>query len=59
MIDFRYHLVSIVAVFLALMFWGWLWGPIGLVIAVPILMVIKTVADHIESLSALSLLLSE
>jgi predicted PurR-regulated permease PerM len=48
-----------VAVFLALMFWGWLWGPIGLVIAVPVLMVVKTVADHVESLSPLGLLLSE
>ena len=48
-----------VAVFLALMFWGWLWGPIGLVIAVPILMVFKTIADHVEALSSLSLMLSE
>ena len=51
--------VNTVAVFVAIMFWGWLWGSLGLVIAVPILMIVKTVADRIESLSALSELLSE
>lgn len=51
--------VNTVAVFVAIMFWGWLWGALGLVIAVPILMIVKTVADHVESLSALSELLSE
>lgn len=51
--------VNAVAVFVAIMFWGWLWGSLGLVIAVPILMIVKTVADHIESLSGLSELLAE
>lgn len=51
--------VNTVAVFVAIMFWGWLWGSLGLVIAVPILMIIKTVSDHVESLSGLSELLSE
>jgi predicted PurR-regulated permease PerM len=51
--------VNTVAVFVAIMFWGWLWGSLGLVIAVPILMIIKVVADHVESLSALSELLGE
>jgi predicted PurR-regulated permease PerM len=48
-----------VAVFVAVMFWGWMWGPIGLVLGVPILMVIKTIADHVESLSGVSELLAE
>jgi predicted PurR-regulated permease PerM len=51
--------VNTVAVFVAIMFWGWLWGPLGLVVAVPILMIVKTVADHVESLSGLSELLAE
>ena len=41
------------------MFWGWMWGPLGLILAVPVLMIIKTVADHIESLSSLSQLLGD
>jgi len=51
--------VNSVAVFVAVMFGGWMWGPIGLILAVPVLMIIKTVADHIESLSGLSELLGD
>ena len=51
--------VNTVAVFVAIMFWGWLWGSLGLVIAVPILMIVKTVADRIESLSTVSELLGQ
>jgi predicted PurR-regulated permease PerM len=51
--------VNTVAVFVAIMFWGWIWGSLGLVVAVPILMIVKTVADHVESLSTLSALLSD
>jgi predicted PurR-regulated permease PerM len=51
--------VNSVSVFVAVMFWGWMWGPLGLILAVPVLMIIKTVADHIESLSSLSQLLGD
>jgi predicted PurR-regulated permease PerM len=48
-----------VAVFVSLMFWTWLWGPVGLVLAVPILMIIKSIADRVESLAQLNELLAE
>jgi predicted PurR-regulated permease PerM len=51
--------VNSVAVFVAVMFWGWMWGPIGLILGVPILMMLKTVADHVESLSGISELLGD
>jgi predicted PurR-regulated permease PerM len=51
--------VNSVAVFVSVMFWGWMWGTAGLLLAVPILMIIKTVADHVESLSTVSELLGE
>ena len=51
--------VNSVAVFVAVMFWGWMWGPAGLLLAVPILMIIKTVTDHVESLSSISELLAD
>ena len=51
--------VNSVAVFVAIMFWGWLWGAVGLIVAVPILMIVKTVADRVESLSGLKELLSD
>lgn len=38
------------AVTLALLFWGWLWGAMGLVLAVPMTAAAKIVFDHIEHL---------
>jgi predicted PurR-regulated permease PerM len=51
--------VNSVAVFVSVMFWGWLWGALGMLLAVPILMMLKTVADRVESLSSFSELLDE
>ena len=51
--------VNSVAVFVSVMFWGWMWGPLGLVLAVPVLMIVKTVADHVESLASVSELLGD
>ncbi len=38
------------SVTIAMMFWGWLWGGIGLVLAVPITAAIKAVCDNVRSL---------
>jgi predicted PurR-regulated permease PerM len=38
------------AVTMALLFWGWLWGGVGLVLAIPITAAIKIIFDHVESL---------
>jgi predicted PurR-regulated permease PerM len=38
------------AVFVSLLFWGMLWGAWGLLLAVPIMVAIKTVCDHVDSL---------
>ena len=51
--------VNSVAVFVAVMFWGWMWGSIGLILGVPLLMIVKTISDHVESLSSVSELLGE
>lgn len=48
-----------VAVFFSLLFWGWLWGPWGMLLAFPVMMVIKVVADHVEKLRPLGELLGE
>lgn len=34
------------AVFLAIAFWGWLWGPLGAFLAVPLLIVAMVTIDH-------------
>ena len=51
--------VNSVAVFVAVMFWGWMWGMPGMLLAVPILMIVKTVSDHVESLSSVRELLAD
>jgi predicted PurR-regulated permease PerM len=38
------------AVTLALLFWGWLWGAMGLILAVPITGAFKIICDHIDRL---------
>jgi len=46
-----------VAVFVAVIFWGWLWGIWGLLLGVPVLMVIKAVCDRVEDLQPVGELL--
>jgi predicted PurR-regulated permease PerM len=48
-----------VAVFVGLLFWSWLWGVWGTILAVPMLMMLKAVCDHVEDLEVVSELLGE
>ena len=48
-----------VAIFVGLLFWSWIWGLWGAVLAVPMLMMIKAVCDHIEDLQPIGELLGE
>src|SRR5206468_12874286 len=45
------------AVTVALMFWGSIWGGIGLILAVPVTAAAKAVCDNVESLNAYGRLL--
>lgn len=45
--------VNPVLVFLSLLFWGWIWGVAGMLMAVPILVSFKIFAAHIDSLTSL------
>jgi len=38
------------AITIALLFWGWLWGAMGLILAVPITAAMKIVFDHVDVL---------
>jgi predicted PurR-regulated permease PerM len=39
-----------IAVFAGLLFWTWMWGAWGTLLAIPMMMVIKVVCDHVETL---------
>jgi hypothetical protein len=41
------------------MFWTWIWGPLGLVLAVPLTVVMAVLGEHVSSLEPLSILLSD
>jgi predicted PurR-regulated permease PerM len=47
------------AVFIALLFLGWLWGVWGLLLAIPIIGMVKVVSHHVEELQPLAELLGE
>jgi len=51
--------VSSLALILAAIFWGWMWGPIGLVLATPLTVCLVVMGHHIPRLSFLSILLSD
>lgn len=36
-------------IFLAIVFWGWMWGPVGAILAVPLLVTAQTVLDALSS----------
>jgi predicted PurR-regulated permease PerM len=49
--------MNVLAVFVGLLVWSWIWGVWGTILAVPMLAVIKATADHVESLRPLGMLL--
>lgn len=49
--------LSPLAVLVAMFFWGWLWGPMGALLSVPITMVAKVVCERVERLRWVAVLL--
>ncbi len=48
-----------IAIFASLLFWSWMWGVWGMLLAVPMLMATKAICDHIEELLPLADFLGE
>ncbi len=44
-------------IFVAVVFWGWMWGVAGALLAVPLLVIVKAFCDHVEPLAGLGELL--
>ena len=47
------------AVFVSLLFWGWLWGVWGMLLSIPIIVIIKVVSQHVEPLHPVAELLGD
>ena len=41
--------LNAVAITIALLFWGWVWGGMGLILAIPITATLRVICDHTES----------
>jgi predicted PurR-regulated permease PerM len=47
------------AVFVSLLFWGWLWGVWGMLLGVPIIVILKVVSERLEGMEFVAELLAE
>ncbi len=50
--------LNVVATFIGILFFGWLWGGWGLLLGLPLLAVLKSIADRVEAMQAVRELLS-
>jgi predicted PurR-regulated permease PerM len=47
------------AVFIGLLFWGWLWGIWGLLLGIPIIVIVKVIAKRVDGMQAVAELLGD
>ncbi|MEO6566128.1 MAG: AI-2E family transporter [Casimicrobiaceae bacterium] len=50
--------LNVVATFIGILFFGWLWGGWGLLLGLPLLAVLKSIADRVEAMQPVRELLS-
>ncbi len=49
--------LSTLVVFLSLVFWGWMWGSIGMLLSVPLTMIIKILFENTDDLQWIAIML--
>lgn len=49
--------LSPLVILLSLAFWGWIWGPVGMLLSVPLTMVAKILLEHSKELRWLAILM--
>ena len=51
--------ISPLVIILSVIFWGWLWGPLGMFLAVPLTMVLKVLLDNSEEFQWISVAMAK
>jgi predicted PurR-regulated permease PerM len=49
--------LSSLVVFLSLVFWGWIWGPLGMFLSVPLTMIVKILLEYSDDMKWIAVLL--
>jgi predicted PurR-regulated permease PerM len=55
----RFAHLNSAAVFISLLFWGWLWGVWGMMLSIPIIAIVKAMSQHVEQLHPMAELLGD
>ena len=51
--------LSVMAILASAVFWTWLWGPIGLLLATPLTVIVVVLGKHVPQLGFLELILGD
>ncbi len=54
----KFGLSTVIVVF-SVLFWGWIWGPVGMLLGVPLTMLLKVALDNSEYFKWLSIVISK
>jgi len=49
--------LSTLVVFLSLIFWNWVWGPVGMILSVPLTVIVKILLEHSEQFRGVAVML--
>jgi predicted PurR-regulated permease PerM len=51
--------LSTLVVIISLVFWGWIWGPVGMLLSVPLTMILRILLENTEDLRWIAVFLGD